>query len=69
MIVCFLWWCSDGNRTCVDSVSKKKEPKWLFFRRDTPQKQGVSEARGGLCVKRLMRTDLKISRERKGGRP
>ena len=37
MIVCFLWWCSDGNRTCVDSVSKKKEPKWLVFRRDTPQ--------------------------------
>ena len=44
MIVCFLWWCSDGNRTRVDSVSKKKEPKWLVFRRDTPQKQGVSEA-------------------------
>ena len=62
--------CGDpnGNRTRVTSVSKKKEPKWLFFRRDTPQSEEFQK-QDFLRVKRLTRTDLKISREKKGRSP
>ena len=47
------------------SREKEKEPKWLFFRRDTPQSEEFQK-QVLLARETTTRTDLKISRERKG---